>query len=163
SAAPRRRTTRPDDERALELIWDPPGGFLRTFDAFADEQTDAPAVYRPFTALSVLSAVVGRRVTAPWFGHADLVPNVYTCLLGASSFAHKTTMITMAERLIRRVRPERLLPDEFTPEKFLGLLSVSPEAFLGMPEFAGFLARSGRDYNIGTRELFMQIYDCPEE
>jgi hypothetical protein len=162
AAAPRRRASIREDQ-PLTLVWDPPGGFLRTFDEFADEQTDAPAVYRPFAALTVLSAVLGRQVSAPWFGHAPLIPNLYTCLLGASSFAHKTTMITMAERLIRGVRPERLLPDEFTPEKFLGLLSKSPEAFLGLPEFAGFLARSGRDYNVGTRELFMQLYDCPDE
>lgn len=162
AAAPRRKVGAPRDDQPLTLVWDPPGGFLRTFDEFADKQTDAPAVYRPFTALTVLSAVVGRQITTPWFGHAPLVPNLYTCLLGASSFAHKTTMITMAERLIRKVRPERLLPDEFTPEKFLGLLSKSPEAFLGLPEFAGFLARSSRDYNTGTKELFMQLYDCPE-
>lgn len=162
SAAPRRRT-RKDDEQGLELRWEPTGGFMRTFDIFADEQTDAPAVYRPYTALSVLSAVVGRRVTARWFGASDLVPNVYVCLLGASSFAHKTTMITMAQKLIRRVRPECLLPDEFTPEKLLGLLEGSPEAFLGLPEFAGFLARAGRDYNAGMRELLMQLYDSPED
>jgi Domain of unknown function (DUF3854)/Protein of unknown function (DUF3987) len=163
SATPRRRARVTDDDKGLDLQWEPTGGFMRTFDAFADEQTDAPAVYRPFTALNVLSAVVGRRVTMQWFGASALVPNLYTCLLGASSFAHKTTMITMAERLIRRVRPEILLPDEFTPEKLLGLLETSPEAFLGLPEFAGFLARASRDYNAGTRELLMQLYDCPEE
>jgi hypothetical protein len=45
AATPRRRVTTAE-ERPLDLLWDPPGGFLRTFDGFADEQTDAPAAYR---------------------------------------------------------------------------------------------------------------------
>src|SRR5262245_57045 len=108
-------------DRGLDLHYEPSGGFLRTFDEFADAVTDSPAVFRPFTALATLGAVVGRRVTAA-FGVTDLTPNSYVCLLAASSFAHKTTMITISKKLIRRVRPEVQMPDDFTPERLIELL-----------------------------------------
>jgi hypothetical protein len=160
-AAPRRKLA-VSAEHALDLRYEPSGGFMRSFDEYADAETDAPAVFRPFTALAILAAVVGRRVTAPWFGASALVPNLFITILAPSSFSHKTTMISMAERLIRATNPDVLLPDDFTPEKFVSLLRERPQAFLSVPEFAGFLRRADRDYNAGVKELLMQLYDAPE-
>ena len=134
---------------------------MREFDAYVDLITDAPAVFRPYTGLSILAALVGRKVTAP-FGAQDLVPNLYSCLLAPSSFYRKTTLINVARGFIGAVKPRVTMPDDFTPERFLELLAQEPQAFMGWPEFAGFLARSGRDYNSGARELLMELYDCPE-
>jgi hypothetical protein len=119
-------------------------------------------VSRPFTALAVAGAVIGRRVGLPWYGYTHLYPNTYTCILAASSFFHKTTQISIAKRLINAVRDRAVLPDEFTPEKGVDLLREQPERFLGCAEFAGLLARSGKDYMGGLKELLMEFYDCPE-
>lgn len=161
ASAPRRKLA-PTTERKLDLRYEPSGGVMRTFDELVDAETDAPAVYRPFVALSILGAVVGRNVGLRWFGTGTIYPNTYTALVGGSSFDHKTTLISIAKRAIRAVRHNVVLPDEFTPQKGAEILAEHPERFLGCAEFAGFLARAGRDYNAGLREFLMEMYDCPD-
>ncbi len=160
SAAPRRRLA-PDVERGLELAYQPASTLLRMFDAYCDSATDAPAVFRPFTGLATLAALVGRKVTAP-FGAHDLTLNLYCCILAPSSFFHKTTMITIARKFASAVNPDVLLPDDFTPEKLIAILEKSSNALLLWPEFAGYLARSQRDYQGGSKELLMALYDSPD-
>lgn len=159
-AAPRRRQAH-DADRALDLVYEPAAGYMRAFDEYVDAATDAPALYRPFTALATLAAVIGRNVTVP-FGPGDLALNLYVAILGQSSFLHKTTNIAIAKRLITAVKPDIICPDDFTPERFIDLLQKTPQAFLAWPEFAGFLARSQRDYQGGSRELLMELYDAPD-
>ena len=158
--APRRRTSSGSDH-ALELVYEPSSGFMDAFDEYIDVATDAPRVYRPFTALAILAAIVGRRVSVP-FGATPLSLNLFVTLLGGSSFLHKTTNITIAKRFIRLVKPDIILPDDFTPERLIDVLQKNSQAFLAWPEFAGFLARSGRDYQAGSRELLMELFDAPE-
>lgn len=160
-AAPR-RTLAPSAERRLDLQYEPSGGFMRTFDEAVDEMTDSPAVFRPFSALAVMGTIVGRHVGIPWHGFSHLYPNSYTALMAQSSFFHKTTQINIAKRLIGAVRDRAVLPDEFTPEKGVDLLREHPERFLGCAEFAGLLARSGKDYMGGLKEFLMEMYDCPD-
>jgi hypothetical protein len=160
-ARPKRAALPRDAETSLDLRYAPGDGFLGRFDAYVDEATDAPAVYRWFSAFAVLSAVVGRNVTVPHGAH-PLALNLYVTVLGSSSFLHKTTNISIAKRFVSAVKPDIVLPDDFTPERLIDLLQKSPQAFLAWPEFAGFLARSGRDYNAGAKELLMELYDSPD-
>lgn len=155
---PRPSRTHPDD--ALVLRYEPAAGFMRAFDVYADAATDAPSVFRPFTALSILAALVSREVIAN-FGPFPLSLLLYTLLLAPSSFMRKSTMISMAKRIVGTVEPARVLADDFTPERFLALLQTRPDRLFGIAEFSGFLARASRDYNQGIRELFMELYDAP--
>jgi hypothetical protein len=160
SAAPRRKL-RTTEDRRLSLAYEPSGGFVRSFCEYVDPITDAPAVYHPFAALAVLSGIVGRNVTAR-FGPQRIVPNQYLCLLGPSSLFRKSTMIAIAEGLITMIRPEVVLPNEFTSERLLDLLQKQPHGFFGWRELTGYLARAGRDYMSGAKELLMELYDCPD-
>jgi hypothetical protein len=161
SAAPKRKL-RTAQDTPLNLAYEPSGGFVRNFCEYVDPITDAPAVYHPFAALAVLSAIVGRNVTAR-FGPQRIVPNQYTCLLGPSSLFRKSTEIGIAEGLIHMIRPEVVLPNEFTSERLLDLLSRQPHGFFGWRELTGYLARAGRDYMSGAKELLMELYDCPDQ
>ena len=161
TAAPRRKL-RPTTESALDLDYDPSGGFLRNFCEYVEPITDAPAVYYPVAGLVTLSAIVGRNVTAR-FGPQRIVPNQFVCILGQSSLFRKSTMITIAQQLIQAVRPESVLPNEFTPERLLELLQKTPVGFFGWKELTGYLARASRDYMSGAKEILMELYDCPDE
>lgn len=160
-ARPKRATLKADGETSLDLQYDPGDGLLGNFNAYVDQATDAPAVYRWFAAFGVLAAVVGRNVTVPHGAH-PLALNLYVAVLGSSSFLHKTTCIAISKRFVTAVKPDICLPDDFTPERLIDLLQKSPQAFLAWPEFAGFLARAGRDYQSGAKELLMELYDSPD-
>jgi hypothetical protein len=160
-AAPRRKLLG-GTERSIELDYQPSAGFLRDFCDYVEPITDAPAVYHPFAGLIALSAVVGRSVTAR-FGPQRIVPNQFLCILGQSSLFRKSTMITIAQQLIDAVKPDRVFPNEFTPEKLLELLQKNPVGFFGWKELTGYLARAGRDYMSGAKEILMELYDCPDE
>jgi len=162
TAATPRRKLMTDTEHRLELMYEPGSGFMAKFDEYVDIATDAPAVYRPFTALAIMAAIIGRRVSVS-FGATPLSLNLYVTLLGGSSFLHKTTLISISKRLISAVKSDIILPDDFTPERLVDVLQKTPQAFLAWPEFAGFLARSGRDYQSGSKELLMELYDAPDQ
>ncbi|HVL66776.1 MAG TPA: DUF3987 domain-containing protein [Vicinamibacterales bacterium] len=160
-SAPRRKL-RLSEARSIEFDYQPSTGFLRDFCDYVQPITDAPDVYHPFTGLVTLSAVVGRNVTAQ-FGPQRIVPNQFLCILGQSSLFRKSTMITIAQQLVEFARPESVLPNEFTPEKLLELLQKSPVGFFAWKELTGYLARAGRDYMGGAKEVLMELYDCPSE
>jgi len=132
---------------------------MALFDEYADSETDAPAIFRPFTALSVLGAIVGRRIYVRWYGNTELALNNYIVLLAASSYSHKSTMLTMGRRLVQEVLPASLLPNDFTYEALVSALADRSDGLLTVQEFTGLLARAGRDYNSGTREFLMEMYD----
>jgi hypothetical protein len=160
-AAPRRKL-KPTGKQSIELCYQPSSGFLRAFCDYVDPITDAPQVYHPFAGLITLSAVVGRNVTAR-FGPHRVTPNQFVCILGQSSLFRKSTMITIAQQLVEAVRPDCVLPNEFTPEKLLDLLQKTPVGFFAWKELTGYLARAGRDYMSGAKEILMELYDCPDE
>lgn len=160
-AAPRRKL-RNSGVRSIDFEYEPSSGFLRDFCDYVEPITDAPQVYHPFAGLITMSAVVGRNVTAR-FGPQKIVPNQFVCILGQSSLFRKSTMITIAQQLVDAVRPECVLPNEFTPEKLLDLLQKTPVGFFAWKELTGYLARANRDYMGGAKEILMELYDCPDE
>lgn len=145
--------------------WEPLPGVLRDYETYWAPTTDAPRVYHVAAALAVVATVVENRVYLP-FGGDRLYPNVWTLILGPSSFFRKSTALAKARKTITRLHADDhgaspLLPDEFSREALLKKLSEKPQGLLTYSEFSGALAAFSRDYMSGTKETLADLYDCP--
>lgn len=138
----------------------PESGFLKDYYDFAKELTDAPEHYHIFGGLSVLSAVVGNNIHLP-FGPWKIYPNLWIVLLAPSSIFRKSTVITIARKLITRVDSKIILPNEFTPEVLVSSMEANPKGILIWSEFASALSNFERSYMMGTKEFLTDVYDCP--
>lgn len=152
---------------ALDLeSWKAPPGLLQLYEDYWSPTTDAPRVYHIASGLTVLSTIIGGRVYLP-FGGDRIRPNLWSLLLGPSSFFRKTSCLNKARKTISRLHDQYgahspLLPDEFSREALLRRLGERSQGLLTFSEFSGALAVFGRDYMAGTRELLADLYDSPE-
>ena len=139
-------------------------GWLRAYLSWASGQTDAPRLFHLGTALNVLGSSLGNRVRCPAWGQ-DVYPHLWICLLAPSGFYRKTTSSRMGARLLRDadITPQDsagiLLPKDFSREKLITYLATRPDGLLVQDEFAEFLAKLGRDYNAGAKELLTGLFD----
>lgn len=90
--------------------------FLQSYLSYTSE-TECPVVFHRWSCLAVLGAWLGRNYTLP-FGHSDIVPNLYTMLMGSPG-TRKSTAIKIATGLIRAAGYETIAADRSTKEKFL--------------------------------------------
>jgi hypothetical protein len=134
--------------------------FISDFVAYAEESTDAPPIYHRFMGYGTLSAVVGRNVYLT-YGSQPLYCNLWIILIGKSSVLHKSTSLNYARDLIREVKSDIILPNEFTPEKLVAVLADNPQGVFIWDELASFLGQTGKDYMAGTKEIMTNLYDCP--
>ena len=105
-------------------------------------ESESPAVYHRWTALSILGALLGRNVYLP-FGNSEIYPNMYVMLMGSAG-ARKGTAINPGRKLLRAagyntfaadaVSKEMLVEDmrelmrellKNMPMRFLALESIS--------------------------------------
>ncbi len=151
-----------------EFSWQPRGGLVADYCDVFGPTTDAPRQFHVFTCLSLMAALMGRRV---WVrdGAAPLYPNLFVLLLAPSSLYRKSTCVAIGQDLARALegheRPDAparriLYPSQFTPESLLDILEEQPEGWIVLDEFRQFLDSMRRDYNAGMREMFMSLYDC---
>lgn len=158
--APERK--REVDEEALveELA---ASGWLRAYVQWAGDQTDAPRLFHIGAGLSALGASLGNRVRYYAWGR-DIFPHLWLCILAPSGHYRKTTSATMAARLLRDCscatdKVGMLIPKDFSREKLIAYLADRPDGLLVQDEFAEFLAKLTRDYNVGARELLTGLFD----
>lgn len=142
--------------------WEPPPGILADYERLWLPTSDAPRVYHVACALATVAAAVENKVYLP-FGGDRIFPNIWALILGPSSFFRKSSSISKAKRVVNRVNPDALLPDEFSREALLKRLSTRAQGLLTYSEFSGALATFGKDYMSGTKELLTDLYDCPAQ
>ena len=105
-------------------------GFIREFCTYAEE-TEVPSIFAMWSAISAISAVLGRKCFVP-LGHYKVHPNMYIVLVAGSARCHKSTAIDMAEKLIRGLdEPLNILSQKMTPEALIHSLSESPDLING--------------------------------
>jgi hypothetical protein len=134
--------------------------FLATAKIYYSISTDAPHVYGEATALAVLGHALGRSVVHSI--QPDFVyHNVYCLLVGESTYARKTT----AQRLGKKYYDSsRWLPNEFSPESFLQILSKQPEGIVWLGEFSKLMKGiKGHGYMATFAECLNDMFDCPDK
>lgn len=137
-------------------------GFLKTYQEYAEAQTDAPSYFHIATGLSILSAAVGKNIWL-WHGSIKIFPNLWAIILGESSFSRKTTSILIGKHLLSEWNNKVIMPDEFSPEALMANLVTNPTGIFFFYEFGSFLAALNRDYMRGTKETITDLYDYHKE
>jgi Protein of unknown function (DUF3987) len=138
-----------------------PAGWLRDYVEWAGERTDAPTIFHLAVGLSVLGTVLGNRAFLR-LRYGTIFPNLWIVLVAGSSYMRKSTAIGFGTRLLADVNKDLLLPNQFTMEALVDVLSVRQVGLLTASEFGAFMeAISGREYNSGGIQALTDLYDVP--
>ncbi len=137
----------------------PAGSFLDFYVQACSDITDAPVEFHLAVGLTVLSAAVGNKVWFTAWGKS-VYPNLWTILLAPSGFYRKSTAMDLGMRLLKRVTPDTILPNEFTQEKLMDILANQPAGIVPVREFGSLLKYMRQDYNLQLREFLTEIYDA---
>lgn len=136
--------------------------FITEYVKYAETLTDAPKAFHNFSALAILSAIVGSKVYLPAYGGNNLYPNLWIVLLAKSSVYRKSTCLGMASNAIKAVNDDLILPDEWSKERLIQNLAANSQGIFIWNEFASVMAALKRDYMSGATEMLTILYDCPE-
>jgi hypothetical protein len=113
-------------------------------------------------AYAIVGIILGRKVWFP-FGAQNIFPNFYMTLIAPSSVFRKSTALSIASRVIRTIDYQKILPAEFSQERLIDLLSVTPSGAFIFYEFKTLLGLLEKDYMQGTKAFLTELYDNPEE
>ncbi len=80
-------------------------------------ESEAPPIYHRWTALSIIGALLGRKVWLP-FGTSEIYPNQYIMLMGSAG-ARKGTAINPGRKLLRLAGYDTFAADAVSKEMFL--------------------------------------------
>jgi len=137
--------------------------------------TESPRLYHRWTAVSIIAALLGRRLFIP-FGHDNIYPNHYILLVGDPG-TRKGTAITPGKRLLRSSGYNKFSPDRLSPERFIielenssrievptedGLIELenitleeTSELYVNIGEFGDFIG----DGNLNFIRLLTNLWD----
>lgn len=134
---------------------------MRDYVDFAKTLTDAPTVFHLFSGLTAISSSVRRRACVQGFGGRPLYPNIWTVLVAPSSVYRKTTAINIARDLMDNANVS-LLPDDFSREMLVEILSREPQGCFVWSEFGSALSQFDKEYMSGIKDMLADMYDCPD-
>jgi len=110
-------------------------------------QTECPAIFHRWCAITILAAYMGRRICFK-HGHSTLHPNIYTLLIGSPG-TKKSSAIKMGAKLLKLAGYTTFAAKKTRQEKFLQDLAEQSEALSNS---------SGTDYSdILDRNLFGDV------
>lgn len=144
-----------DQARLHQLI---PKGWLREYLALC-QASEAPDTFHLFSALAVLSHLVGRRV---WFrlGVRALYAPISVFLVSPAGAARRSSAIRTAVEIGQDAQAE-VVQDTMTPEGLLQSLRSAPKAMVVADEAASLLSKS--DYMAMMPQLLCTLLDCPKK
>jgi hypothetical protein len=137
--------------------------FLTAYRAYIEKATDASIEFCEASALMALSTIaLGWR----WIERGPGIrPNLYMMLIAHSSADRKSTCVEFCCDMIEDVAPQRMGPEDWTPEGLVSMLRKRPGAktlnrlVLPMPEFGEHLARMRKQYGSDMNAVLCKVYD----
>lgn len=136
------------------------GHLIGQFIRYCTSVSDAPSEYAEAAVLSALAVLTsGMRVSLAHIPDG-LRTNLFLCLVGASSVSRKSTIQQLAITMLKRLRPNALLPDRMTTESAINELGQRAVAVWTPDELGQTLQqvyRSG-SYSQGLEEILLTIY-----
>lgn len=141
-------------------------GFLRY-----TEETEIPDVFSFWTAISTISAAMGRDCFIS-MGHFDIYPNMYIVLVAGSAICRKSSAISIAHRAISKIEPAiHILSQKMTPEAMIGALSglEAKDERMIVQEASGIVIADEistlidkNAFQSGMIPLLTKLYDCED-
>jgi hypothetical protein len=136
--------------------------FLAAWDAYVSQATDASWDYIHAGGLVALSTIaLGRRTINRGSG---VKPNIFVMITGPSSAKRKTTIVRHVVDLLSQVEPDRVGPNDFTPEYLVAYMRDRPKGkiynrlLLPIKEFGTILAQQ-RSYAATLAPMMCDLYD----
>jgi len=150
----------PHLNQILEDLHGPKSSFLQLYLDYATQVCDAPPVFHQFISYAIIATALGNKV---WFQFGDqrIFPHLWLILLAPSSLYHKSSALGVGHRLLNRVSEDLVYPTEFSPEELLRIIQDQPSGAFFFYEFMSFATYLERDYMLGTKGLFTELYDSP--
>ncbi|UUX91621.1 DUF3987 domain-containing protein [Methanoplanus endosymbiosus] len=114
-------------------------------------------------ALTALSICADRRIHLP-LSFSDVIPNIWTILIGQSSFSGKSTAFDEFLDLIQSAGIGNKLPDSFSRQSLIECLAETPTAYYANDEVGGLLKemhKKGGHLN-GLSDDLCKYYDNPK-
>lgn len=136
-------------------------GFLRSYVEYISQCSDAPPTYHVAVGLSIFSAAVARNVVCAWNAGRQLMPNIYTLIIGPSRTTRKTASLDAGTDILQLACPELLMPMPGSYEEMVEQMRRQAHGLLTFREFGHFLKQTQRGYAEPQRTLLMDLYDWP--
>ncbi len=136
-------------------------GFLRSYVEYASICSDAPEIYHVGVGLTVLASAIAHKLSCPWLAGRDLVPNMYTLLVGPSRSSRKTASMDAGIDLLATAQPEHVMPIPGSYEELVTQIRSTPHGLLTYREFGHFLKTTQRGYGEPIRTVLMDLFDWP--
>lgn len=135
-----------------------PQGFIEAFKNYMTSKSDVSPAFQEAVALNLVSLAIGRTPIDTNFDE-EMLPNVWTMLVGYSTYSRKSTLLEQA----RRVLPSEsnILPNEFTKEAFFNKLSKNGSGLNIWDECASVLKQldNSKSYLSGIDDTLMALYN----
>lgn len=136
-------------------------GFLRSYVDNCRNTTDAPPEYHIAVGLSILGAAMGNSVRIRAYGGLTVFPNLWMLLIAPSGLMRKSTALYIGKNLLQDSVPMRVLPDDWTPEKLIDVLTENPAGLLVVSEFTRLLEQFNKEYMGGAMQMLTELHDNP--
>jgi len=141
----------------------PPGSWLERYFQFLSQATDAPDQYILASGLGILGMMF--RSCSLDFGITTLRPNIWLALVGRSTMFRKSTILNASKKILNGMECMQL-PEQTTPEAFLGILSENEldqaEGFFNWYEMGAVLKNYQKNHMRAMMEILTELYDCPD-
>lgn len=146
-------------KQSLKLVIEyPPDHFISKYITHARQLSDSYLEYHHGAAVALLSIAINRKA-AMVFGSGTVYPNTWCFLVGNSTISRKSTAVGHAKDIASELFGMIALPQSFSPESFIEVLSNTPQGWLFKDEVASLLAAMKKNYMGEIRDIFCEVYD----
>lgn len=135
--------------------------FLESYRKLLKETTWLPDIWIELSGLSVLSAVVRRKIYTE-ISVRRFFPNLYVMLLAPPRSGKGVAIHDTAERILREVDSELVLPNRFTGEGIFYELSEKGAGIVFSDEFTDIVG-TGKKYMSGITTVLTTLYNAERE
>ncbi len=133
---------------------------LSLYDAYAQENNEAPTRFHTYCGAAAVGTIIGRRIHLP-MAFGNVYPALWVCLVGPSGVM-KSSAINMALAVVSRTNEEWVLPNKFSVEKLYQILSEKDGlGIIAYREFNLLLASMSREFNSELKGTLTDWWDCP--
>lgn len=136
-------------------------GFIRSYVEYAASCSDAPAIYHVGVGLTTFAAAVAHHVRCPWIAGRELMPNLYTLIVGDSQSGRKTSSMDAGAELVHGGPRKLAVPTPGSYEELIAQVRRQSYGVLYFREFGHFLKATQRGYAEPMRTVLMDLYDWP--
>lgn len=144
------------------------------FEYAGVKESETPAIFHRWSAISLISAMLGRNCSIP-FGHSCIYPNQYIMIMGSPG-TRKSTAINVAVKLLKKIGYTKFSSDKCSKERFLmDMVKVSDEddledlldltldepneTYIAIGEFTDFIGQGNMEFVT----MLTNLWDNPDK